>query len=87
MPISGLHGGGGGGGLIDYLRRDPDGSFSLLLEQTFKGYANEDPGVKQQKEIPIITLLKLLDLTQTQLEIAMEDLVYAAFFFAIRPCE
>ena len=58
-----------------------------MLEQTFKEYVNEDPGVKQQKAIPIIVLLKLLDLAQTELETAMADLVCAAFFSAMRPCD
>ena len=51
--------------LRDDLRRDPYGTLSLLLEKTLKGYANEDPGMKQQKALPIILFLKLLDLIQT----------------------
>ena len=70
-----------------YPRRDPDGSLSFLLEQTFNGYANEDPGVKQQKELPIIILLKALDLAETYLSIAIVELVCATFFSKIRPCE
>ena len=68
-------------------RRDPDGSLSFLLEHTFKGYTNEDPGVKQKNAIPIIILLKLIDLTQIELATALEDLVCAAFFLAMQPCE
>ena len=71
--------------LRDNLRRDQDGSFSFLLEQTFKEYVNEDPGVKQQKAIPIIVLLKLLDLAHTELATAMKDNVCADFFFLMRP--
>ena len=51
--------------LKDDPRRDPDGSLSLFLEQNFKGYANKDPGVKQHKDIPIIVLLKVINLSQT----------------------
>ena len=36
--------------------------------------------MKQQKAIPIIVLLKIIDLAQTKLSTAMEDLVYADFF-------
>ena len=49
--------------LRDNPRRDLDGSLSFLLEKTFKGYVNEDPGVKQQRVLPIIFLLKVLNLT------------------------
>ena len=72
--------------LRDDPRRDPDGSLSFLFQQTFKVYANEDPGVKQQKVILIIFLLKLIDLAQKELATPMEDLVCADFFFAMRPC-
>ena len=72
--------------LRDDPRRDPDGSLSLLLEQTFKGYANGDPGMKQQKAILIIVLLKVLDLAHTELATAMKDNVCADFFFLMRPC-
>ena len=43
--------------LRDNPRRDPDGSLSFFW--------NEYPGVKQQKEIPIIVLLKVLKFAQT----------------------
>ena len=58
-----------------------------MLGHTFKGYAKEDPGAIQQKVTPIIVLLKLLDLAQTELATAMSDLVCAAFFFAMRTFE
>ena len=51
--------------LRDEPRIDPDGSLSFLLEHTFKGYANKYLGVKQQKVILIIVLLKVLNLVQT----------------------
>ena len=54
-----------GAALRDDLRIDLDGSLSFLLEQTFKGYTNKGPGVKQQKVILIIVLLKVLNLVQT----------------------
>ena len=65
--------------LIDDPRRYQDGSLPFLLKQTFIEYPNKDPGVKQQKYIQIIFLLKLLDLAQTEFETAMADLVCAAF--------
>ena len=48
-------------------RIEPYGSLLFLLEQTFKGYTNEDPGTKQQKAFPIIIFLKILDLAHTEL--------------------
>ena len=59
----------------------------LLLEQNFKGYANEDPGVKQQKELPIIIILEVLYLSHIELATAMAKLVCTAFFFAMQNCE
>ena len=41
--------------------------------------------MKQEKDIPIIVLLKVLDLAQTELATSMVDLVCAAFFFAMQP--
>ena len=51
--------------LRDDPRRDQYESLLFFLEKTFKGYANEDPGVKQQKDLPIIVLLKVINLAQT----------------------
>ena len=52
-----------------YLKYDqiryPYVSLSLFLEQNFKGYANEDTWVKQQKALPITVFLKVIDLAQT----------------------
>ena len=48
-------------------------------------YANKYSGVKQQKAILIIVLLKVLDLSQTELATEIADLVCAAFFFAMQP--
>ena len=71
--------------LRDNPRIDPDGSLSFLLEQTFKVYANEDPGVKQQKAIPILFLLKLIDLAQTDLATAIPDIVCPVFSLQCDP--
>ena len=71
--------------LRDDLRRDPDGSLSFVLEQTFKGSADKDPGVKQQKSIPIIVLLKVLDLALIELATEMVHFVCAYFLFAMQP--
>ena len=73
--------------LRDDPKRDPDGSLSFLLESTFKGYANEDPVVKQPKSLPTTVLLKLLNLSQKELSTEMAELVCAAFFFAMKPCD
>ena len=60
---------------------------SVFLEHTFKVYTNKYPGVKQQKDIPIIVFLKFIDLAQTELATAMADLVCAELFFAMPTCK
>ena len=69
--------------LRDDPRRDPYGSLSFLLEHIFKEYASKYPGVKQQKAIPIIVLLKVLDLAHTYLATEIADIFCANFFFAM----
>ena len=71
--------------LRDNPKKESDGSLSFLLEQTFKGSEDEDPGVKQQKGLPIIVILKVLNLDQKDLAIAMAELICDDFFFAMRP--
>ena len=43
--------------------------------------------MKQQKAIPLIFLLKVIDLAETELATAMADLVCAAYFLAMQPCK
>lgn len=70
-------------------RRDAGGDICFLLEQTYRGYTNQDPGVvQQQKALPAVSVLKMMQkLATTNLAIAQADLAEGAFFFVMRSCE
>ena len=44
-------------------------------------------GMKQQKALPIIVPIEVLDLAQIESERVMAELIWAAFFLAIQPCK
>ena len=57
------------------------------MEQTYRGYKNLDPGVKQQKAAPISILREVHNSAVGPLGIAIAQLTCLAFFFAMRSCE
>ena len=70
--------------------RDAGGDIcDFLLEQTYRGYTNQDPGgvVQQQKALPAVSVLKMMQkLATTNLANAQTNLAEGSFFF-LRSCE
>ena len=74
-----------------HLRSNPilDSSVqtSLIIQRQLRGYKTLEPPTKHQKAIPAELLLHIYKRTDTHLNTAIGQLITAAFFFSMLPCE
>jgi hypothetical protein len=68
-------------------RYDAGQKLTFALQLEYKGYTNADPGEKQHKALTVSSIRQLALLTQSKQQIAILQLIFGAFFFAMRSCE
>ena len=68
-------------------RLDKDGKTCYYLQEQFRGYKNQDEGVKKQKALPLAVLRKMMELSSTEIQQNQTWLLIGAIFFAMRSCE
>ena len=68
-------------------RLDSDGKICFILQEQYRGYANQDKAVDKQKALPIMVLKKMYDIANSHKELALSQLCIGAIFFAMRSCE
>jgi hypothetical protein len=66
---------------------DRHGQIEPVLALQLRGYADEDPGVKQQQALPLEVLRRARGMNGSDREVAIGQLIVVAFFFAMRSCE
>jgi len=67
--------------------KDGDGQPSFLLSRLYRAFRNDDPNQEQQKAVPPCVILSIARLNQSELQLAMGQLVRVSFFFAMRSRE
>ena len=66
---------------------DTSGRLERVLALQLKGYADEDPATRQQQALPLEVLDRARRMDANDREVAVGQLIAAAFFFAMRSCE
>ncbi len=66
---------------------DRHGRLKPILALQLRGYADADPGVRQQQALPLEVLQRARRRNGNVRELAIGQLIVVAFFFAMRSCE